>query len=185
MLEGINAMFNHPTVRKIFLKLRVVLGIGLLALILRYGHKWIEPLGFAISMLGAAIQLWSFSALVKEKELTTRGPYVLVRNPMYLGRYFLLLGFVILLGNLWMAIAFTILYGFYMVNRVRREEVRLERLLGEPYREYCRTTRRFLPMLSRIGDPRVRFFNFAILRTNHGGWNLLATLCAWAIVTYD
>ena len=182
MLNVTNNLFNNPLIRKIFRKLRVIIGIALLAVLLFYDKESIEPLGFAVSMLGAAIQLWSFAALVKEKELTARGPYVLVRNPMYLGRYFLILGFVILTGKLWAVVAFTILYAFYMYNRVRREETRLEGLLGEPYRQYCRTTNRFLPAIRKLADPKVRFFNLAVLRNNHGVWNLLATLCAWAIL---
>ena len=184
MVKVINDIFNNRTLRKILLNLRVVIGIALLAVVAYYARKEMIPAGFAVSMFGAAIQLWSFASLVKDKELTARGPYVLVRNPMYLGRYFLILGFVMLTGNIWVVLGYTVLYYFYMYNRVRREEVRLEGLLGEPYREYCRRVNRFLPMITKLGDPMMRFFNWSVARNNHGGWNLLATLIAWGLVAW-
>jgi protein-S-isoprenylcysteine O-methyltransferase Ste14 len=133
-------------------------------------------------MFGQAIQLWSFASLVKNEQLTARGPYVMVRNPMYLGRYFLILGFVVVTGSVWAAVAYTVFYWFYMDNRVRREETRLAQLLGEPYRHYCATVNRFLPNLLKLGAPAVRFFDLGVMRHNNGHWNLLATLIAWAVL---
>ena len=53
-------------------------------------------------MFGEAIQLWCFASLDKGRTLAFNGPYALVRNPMYLGRYFILLGGLMLLGNAWL-----------------------------------------------------------------------------------
>ena len=47
-------------------------------------------------MFGQLIQTWCFASLVKNWQLTERGPYLMCRNPMYIGRYFLILGFVLL-----------------------------------------------------------------------------------------
>jgi protein-S-isoprenylcysteine O-methyltransferase Ste14 len=182
MLNTINTIFNHPVARKFFLNLRWLLAFGLLLITAYYAlPEWLLP-GFAVSMFGQAIQLWSFASLVKNKELTARGPYVMVRNPMYLGRYFLILGFIVATGS-WLAIiVYTLFYWFYMANRVAREEKKLAALLGEPYRNYCARVNRFLPDLTRIGDPAVRFFDSAVLRHNNGHWNLLATLVAWVML---
>src|SRR5687767_12397509 len=151
MLKTINAFFNNPTARWIFLKLRWVLAIVLVALIARHAQPSLLCWGFVISMFGQAIQLWSFASLVKNEQLTARGPYVMVRNPMYLGRFFMIFGFLLLLANAWVLVAYTLVYWFYMYNRVRREEVRLERLLGEPYRNYCVNVSRFVPNLLKLG----------------------------------
>ena len=42
-----------------------------------------------------------FASLTKNSDLAIRGPYAMVRNPMYLGRFFILFGFLMLLGPLW------------------------------------------------------------------------------------
>lgn len=176
MLQSVHDIFNHPVARQAFLKLRYVLFLVLLAALARYADGERLPAGFLVSLFGEVIQLWSFASLVKNEQLTARGPYVLVRNPMYLGRFFLILGPVLLLDNPYLAAVYVVLYYFYMINRVQREEARLTGILGQPYRDYCAQVNRFLPSFSRLSDPAVRFFNWKVLRRNNGHWNLLAML---------
>ena len=176
MLQAIHGIFNHPGARQVFLKLRYVLLLAVLAVLARYTDAARLPAGFLVSLFGEAIQLWSFASLVKNAQRTARGPYVLVRNPMYLGRFFLILGLCLLLGDPYLAVAYIVLYYFYMVNRVRREETRLAEILGQPYRDYCSRVNRFLPSFSRLLDPAVRFFNWGVLLRNNGHWNLMAML---------
>ena len=185
MLDTVHGFFNHPLARKIFLKLRYVLFLAVLVLLARYADVALLPVAFLVSLSGEAIQLWSFASLVKNEQITARGPYVLVRNPMYLGRFFLILGIVLLFGNHYLTVAYVIFYYFYMVNRVGREERRLAQLLGQPYRDYCARVNRFLPAFSRLFDPAVRFFNGSVLYRNNGHWNLLAMLAFYgALAAY-
>jgi protein-S-isoprenylcysteine O-methyltransferase Ste14 len=182
MLNTINTIFNNLAARKFFLYMRYPLAIVLLAAFAYYARaEWLLA-GFAVSMFGQAIQLWSFASLVKNKELTARGPYVMVRNPMYLGRYFLILGFVVVTGSILAVVVYTMFYWFYMANRVAREEAKLAALLGEPYLNYCVRVNRFLPDFAKLGDPAVGFFDLAVLRHNNGHWNLFATLAGWAML---
>ncbi len=101
---------------------------------------------------------------------------------MYLGRFLLILGFVLLWANPYVTTVYVVLYYFYMVNRVAREEKVLAPLLGERYADYCRHVNRFVPMLSRVTDPAIRYFNIAVLTTNNGHWNLLGWLIAWSAI---
>src|SRR3972149_10051811 len=132
MLDAIHGFFNHPIARKISLKLRYVLFLAVLVLLARYADVSRLLMAFLVSLFGEAIQLWSFASLVKNEQLTARGPYVLVRNPMYLGRVFLILGLVLLFGNDYITLAYVVFFYLYMVNRVGREEKRLAELLGQP-----------------------------------------------------
>jgi protein-S-isoprenylcysteine O-methyltransferase Ste14 len=182
MLNAIHSLFNHPTARKLFLALRVPLILLLVGLVAYYARVELLCVGFSVSMFGQLIQLWSFASLVKNEQLTARGPYVMVRNPMYLGRYFLILGFIVVTGSVIAMVLYTLFYWFYMYNRVRREEVKLGEGLGEPYRNYCATVNRFVPNLLKLGAPAVRFFDLGVIRNNNGHWNLLATLIAWAVL---
>ncbi|MHB8622059.1 MAG: methyltransferase family protein [Sulfuricaulis sp.] len=176
MLQAVHDIFNHPTARQAFLKLRYVLFLALLIVLALHTDRERLLTGFVVSLFGEAIQLWSFAALVKNAQLTARGPYVLVRNPMYLGRFFLILGVVLLLDNPYVAAVYVVLYYFYMVNRVQREETRLLGILGQPYRDYCAQVNRFLPSFGRLSDPAVRFFDWKVLWHNNGQWNFLAML---------
>ncbi len=182
MLTAVHDAFNHPAARRVLLKLRYALFAAFLFALAHFAVPSQLLAGFLVSMFGELIQLWSFGALVKNEQLTARGPYVLVRNPMYLGRFFVVLGLVLLFDQPYLTFACAVAYAFYMVNRVRREERRLGGRLGEPYRRYCAEVNRFLPDLTRLTDPTVRFLRWDVLRRNHGHWNLLALLLAYAAV---
>lgn len=181
-MQAVHKLFNDHGLRKLFLKLRIPIVLVILVLLaLTMKPSMLIP-GFLVSMLGEFIQIWSFASLVKNEELTARGPYVMVRNPMYLGRYFLVLGFIILPGNIYAVIVYTVFYYFYMVNRVKREEAKLAKILGQPYQEYCQSTRPFLPDFTRLAKPNVWFWNWKVLFSNNGHWNLLSALFFWSIV---
>ncbi len=176
-LEG---LFHNLAIRRFLFRIRHLLALVLLLpLALFMEPEWL-PAAFAVSMIGQLIQTWCLSSLVKNWELTVKGPYLLVRNPMYLGRYFLLLGFVLLLGNPWIVVAYTALYYLYMSNRVKREERRLRKNFRDAFERYCREVRRFLPSFSRILDRDVWVFDRKLFLENHAHWNILGTLGAYA-----
>ena len=74
------------------------------------------------------------------------GPYRWVRNPMYLGHLIFFAGIAITLAS-WIAAGVLIVHAFWFDRRVREDEGRLEQLFGEPYRDYCRRVKRWIPGL--------------------------------------
>jgi hypothetical protein len=178
--SALSDLAANKTLRDTLKRGRWLLGLVLLWPLALFMKPERLPAAVAISLFGQLIQTWCFASLVKNRELTIRGPYLLVRNPMYLGRYFLLLGFVWLSGG-WAAVAlFTVLYWIYMAARVKREETRLRRKFGEGFARYCAEVARFWPRPGRLGQPGVWFFDWGMFRENHAHWNLLATLLAFA-----
>ncbi len=173
--------FNNPTLRKSWLKIRYLLAPLVLYLLVIYMNPDFLLVGFLVSLFGELIQTWSFASLVKNVELTVRGPYVLVRNPMYLGRYFLGLGFIILLDNLWLVLVYTLVYVLYMINRVNREEARLIGLL-EGYDEYRSKVRSFLPTKGVSDTNPLWYFDWSTLRNNNGEKNFIVFLLIYAFI---
>jgi protein-S-isoprenylcysteine O-methyltransferase Ste14 len=158
-MQFIHTLFSHPALRKAFLFVRVPLILAALALFAWYARTdWLVA-AVVLSFVGEMIQVWCFASLVKNEELTIRGPYIMVRNPIY-----------------------TVLYYFYMVNRVRREESRLKKLLGEPYAAYRANTWRFMPKLHRLLRKEVWYWNWQVMTSNNGHWNFLSAVAAWAVV---
>lgn len=185
MASGIHGLFNHPAVRRTLVRLRVPLFVALGLALIWYGRRdWYLP-ALAISLFGEVIQLWCFASLQKNQVLAADGPYGLVRNPMYLGRYFLLLGMLMLPGNVWLLVAYTVVYYFYMVNRVRREEALLARTFGEAYETYCSRVPRFLPRLSPQPGARIAFFDWKTFARNHGPRNLAQVMAFYALAWYS
>jgi len=180
-MEFINKVFNHPGLRKALVKSRVFLGIGFLLAILVYGRQEHYFLAFAVSIFGELIQVWSSGSLEKNKVLTARGPYSLIRNPMYLGRFFVILGGIFLLDNLVFVLFYVALYYFYMVNRVKREEKHLEKIFGDPYRDYCLKVNRFVPNFRVYDKGELIFFRFNILFHNNEHLNFLAVIAFYIL----
>ena len=182
MGNAVNDLFNHPAIRKGLFKGRFLFAAALLVPVAYYMQpRWLLP-GLAVSMFGQLIQTWCFASLVKNAELTVRGPYSMCRNPMYVGRYFLILGFVMLLWNPWIIGAYTVIYWLYMTHRVSREERRLCEWLGEPYVEYCKKVNRYFPSLRPLADRGLYFFDWKMFLFNNAHWNIVATLSAYGLI---
>jgi len=182
LADALHDLFTNKPIRKFLFRTRWLLALALaIPLAMQMRPEWL-PLAIGVAMVGQLIQGWCFASLVKNRELSVRGPYLMTRNPMYLGRYFLILGFVLLLGS-WIAVAiYTVLYWPYMLYRVKREEARLKRVFGESFEEYCRQVRRFWPSLRPLTDPRLRFWKNSMFLENNGHWNILLTLLAFGAI---
>lgn len=186
MIKALDYVFSDDKLRAFAVRYRVVL--GLVATVALFWFLGLDKRdfwwAFAVSMFGEAIQLWCFASLDKNSTLAFRGPYAFVRNPMYLGRYFIVLGLILLADN-WqipLVVGFTVLYWFYMANRVKREEALLREVFGQQYADYCTEVRAFLPRLTPYRDSTAAFWSNRLFRQNHGPANLLGTLVAYAVL---
>jgi protein-S-isoprenylcysteine O-methyltransferase Ste14 len=117
------------------------------------GFVW--PLGLLLFLGGWALRVWAQPhvgyRLKTAKALTTSGPYAFVRNPIYLGNTFLVLGVVVLSELLWLA-PLTGLWcaGVYALV-VRHEERQLRARYGAAYRAYQAAVPRWWPHLPSTG----------------------------------
>lgn len=176
LLDRVNVLFNDPTLRRALLRVRLPLGLLAVATLLVFIDSAWFWIGLGVSAVGALFQLWCFSCIKTHQELAVNGPYAFIRNPMYIARLLLLGGALLLTGNLWVVLGFAALYYLYMVNRVRREEVGLREIFGEPYAEYCAAVPRFVPRLRRYPGGSVWFFRLEFFRRQHGLQNALSVL---------
>jgi protein-S-isoprenylcysteine O-methyltransferase Ste14 len=94
---------------------------------------------------GLALRSWAAGFLVKNDRLTTDGPYALVRNPLYLGSFLMILGFCVLvnvLANVWVVL---VVIPCIYVPKVLSEERLLLRLYPSEWPIYSARTPRFCP----------------------------------------
>ncbi|MFY9799985.1 MAG: isoprenylcysteine carboxylmethyltransferase family protein [Methanoregula sp.] len=110
--------------------------------------------GYLILGFGLVLALWSRSLFLKNAttlqlseeptSFLTSGPFCISRNPIYLGMASILLGVAVLQGTL-VALAFPVLFvtliEFFIIPG---EERKLEKIFGEPYREYKKSVRRWI-----------------------------------------
>lgn len=181
-MNAINDFFNSRKVRKTFLKLRYPLFIILLLLLFtQLKARWFVP-GLIVSILGELLQVWCFSTIKTHKEVTRVGPYMLVRNPMYIGRLFLIFGILMMTGNIWILAGFTLIYYFYMTNRVSREEKTLQSLFGADYEDYCRNVNRYIPTFKNLAFDKLTAFSKESFLRNNAHLNLLFVAACYGLL---
>ena len=107
-------------------------------------------------LLGVLIYIqcaWSFVSLGKgtpapvdpPKELVVQGLYKHVRNPMYLGVLFLLIGEVIFFGSLLLILYTALVFLCFHVFVVVYEEPHLRARFGDSYKRYRESVPRWIP----------------------------------------
>ena len=79
-------------------------------------------------------------------ELNTKGLYSIVRNPLYVGNYFLWLGIAMLTCNPWFIAIFTLIFWIYYERIVFAEEEFLRKKFGDAYLEWTVRTPIFIPI---------------------------------------
>ena len=118
--------------------------------------EWAAPIGVALMALGLVIMAVCVATFVVRgrgtpapfdppRAFVASGPYRWVRNPMYIGMFTFLVGYALCAVSFAaLLVAFAMLAVAHLVA-VLYEEPSLARRFGEPYREYRRTTPRWIP----------------------------------------
>lgn len=115
--------------------------------------------GLAVALLGQALRVWTLGVvrdgssgqdrrLIAER-LNRRGPYALVRNPLYVGNLGIVLGLLLVANH---PVAYVLGLGFFFGSYyfvIRAEEAFLRDKFGEEYDAFCREVRRWVPGLPK------------------------------------
>ncbi|HVX39748.1 MAG TPA: isoprenylcysteine carboxylmethyltransferase family protein [Gemmatimonadaceae bacterium] len=79
------------------------------------------------------------------QRLVTYGIFRWVRNPLYVGNFFIWMGFVVISGVLWFLPVAIVIFALEYTLIVAYEEGVLESIFGQEYLDYKRTTPRWVP----------------------------------------
>jgi protein-S-isoprenylcysteine O-methyltransferase Ste14 len=143
ILVALLLMMDYPFYRGTFLAERFVPG--------ELSVVW---LGFALTVAGLAFACWArvilgrnWSGVVQVKqdhELITRGPYSIVRHPIYTGLLLAFLGTAIGIGE-WRALIATVVVGVSFWRKLKLEERWMTEVFGEQYRSYRQRVKALIP----------------------------------------
>ncbi len=160
--------------RSFFFKYRGVFFIPVALTLILLGKPTLLSfsIGIIVAFMGEAIRIWGvgYAGVTTRKDtadapyLVTGGPYAIVRNPLYIGNALTGLGFVIAVSGacpLWMILVFIILwavcyFGVYGMI-IPYEEEFLEKMFGEPYKDYCSKVNRIIPNFKLYPNPSGSF----------------------------
>ena len=134
-----------------YLKSLALITVILLLVIIAQPNLWSLSVGGFIVLMGELIRVWATGHLKRNKEVTTSGPYAYLRDPLYLGRLFLLIGFCVMARGaglfLFLPVGILVFAYSYMPRKYKKEMARLKRHFGEEYVQYSSYCRSLIPRL--------------------------------------
>jgi protein-S-isoprenylcysteine O-methyltransferase Ste14 len=116
-----------------------------------------ELIFLGVSLFGQAIRVFTVGFAPKNTsgrntvngqiadELNVSGIYSVLRHPLYLGNFFMWLGPVLFLRDVWFLVVFGLLYWLYYERIMFAEEQFLRRKFGELYDKWSETVSSFIP----------------------------------------
>jgi protein-S-isoprenylcysteine O-methyltransferase Ste14 len=92
---------------------------------------------------------WTVEArVIKGHELITDGPYGIVRNPIYLGMFGLMVATGLALSHWWALLSAVVMFLVGNRIRIRAEESLLREAFGSQFEDYAKRVPAFLPRIS-------------------------------------
>lgn len=82
--------------------------------------------------------------------LVETGPYILTRNPMYLGSFMIGAGFALIVWPWWSWPIFAVFFYMRFIVQILNEEKHLARLFPNDFTAYCQSAPRLLPSLATV-----------------------------------
>ena len=107
--------------------------------------------------------------------LVETGPYILTRNPMYLGSFLIGVGFALIVWPWWSWPIFAVFFYMRFIIQIMREEKHLAQLFPKEFPAYCQNAPRLLPSFSSALKARPReILKLGEAWTTKEKWGLLA-----------
>jgi len=148
-----------------FLKTISLVGVMVLLVFLAQPTRLSIVSGAVFVLTGEMVRIWAAGHLLRNQELTTSGPYAHLRDPLYLGRLFLLTGFCIMAWGhalILLPVGLLVFAYSYMPRKYRKEMSRLEKYFGHEYREYAAYCRSLVPKLTPYRNAEKRRWDFSV-----------------------
>jgi protein-S-isoprenylcysteine O-methyltransferase Ste14 len=137
-------------------------------------------ISYLISIAGLAIRWYTVATVPpgtsgrntqeqRADTLNTTGMYSIVRNPLYLGNFIVILGMLLSLKVWWFILIGLMAYWIYIERIIATEERYLVDKFGAVYTEWALRTPIFLPKFSLWQKPSMPFNFKKVLRSEYNG----------------
>jgi protein-S-isoprenylcysteine O-methyltransferase Ste14 len=110
-------------------------------------------MGLPLALVGLAIRAWAAGHLRKNQQLTTSGPYAMVRNPLYIGTLLTALGCTVAAARPELAFLAGIVFLFVYLPVMEQEELHLAKLFPD-FAAYAARVHQLLPTLPAAFPPQ-------------------------------
>jgi protein-S-isoprenylcysteine O-methyltransferase Ste14 len=143
-------------------------------------HLW-EVFCLIISFFGLGIRIFTVGHTPKgtsgrntkkqvADSLNTSGIYSVVRNPLYLGNFFMGLGIALFAHLWWLTLIYILVFWLYYERIIFAEEAYLRNKFGNEYLEWADMTPVFIPRFSQYKQAELPFSMRNVLRREYNGF---------------
>lgn len=102
--------------------------------------------------------------------LNTTGIYSIVRNPLYLGNFFMGLGVALFADFWWLTLIYILAFTLYYERIIFAEEAYLRNKFGETYMDWADKTPAIIPSVTNFSPPVLPFSLKNVLRREYNGF---------------
>jgi protein-S-isoprenylcysteine O-methyltransferase Ste14 len=146
----------------------------------RLDHVW-EAICLMVSFLGLGIRVVTIGHTPKgtsgrntrkqvAERLNTTGIYSIVRNPLYLGNFFMWLGIALFVHDLWLTVIYVLLFWLYYERIIFAEETYLRDKFGDEFLEWADRTPVIIPAFGQYRKPELPMSLKNVLRREYNGF---------------
>ncbi len=153
-----------------FKKMRVILAWSAIPLLLLCSHmtdrsfQW----GAVLMVIGEMIRFWALGFMEKKgQKLAMSGPYAFVRNPLYVGNFFLGLVVTVIVWNWIILVVFLVGFLGIYAGTIRGEEKHLLEKFGKTFEDYCKNVPSLFPRFSPYDAPTRDAFLWSRITKHH------------------
>ena len=129
-------------------------------------------IAISLIFLGLATRMFASGFVLKNKELSTTGPYAFMRHPLYTGNIMILIGLCLINGFLWSFISAFVFFWFYYPTAIEYEDRKLKSLFPDAWEEWASITPALMPKMDLKSTMNRNIFSKLDLRS----WSLSKSL---------
>ncbi|HEA25516.1 MAG TPA: isoprenylcysteine carboxylmethyltransferase family protein [Ectothiorhodospiraceae bacterium] len=139
-------------------------------------------LGLLALVVGVLTRSISAGTLHKNQQLNMEGIYAIVRNPLYVGSFFILLGINLIIHHPLVWAASIIIFSLTYIPTILGEENTLKKIFPDQWGQFEATVPRFIPNILRIFELRKTSWNFKQWHKNHEHYTVITAILVVVIL---
>jgi len=139
-------------------------------------------LGLLALVVGVLTRSISAGTLHKNQQLNMEGIYAIVRNPLYVGSFFILLGINLIIHHPLVWAASIIIFSLTYIPTILGEENTLKKIFPDQWEQFETTVPRFIPNILRIFELRKTSWDFKQWYKNHEHYTVITAILVVVIL---